>query len=159
MGQLSLWDGHESDNGHGTAQNEKPGLAGLVRDFTSPLRPPMSRIYDPTARRSDYAGESEAAGFSSMRSVTAASIRDGKTARIHSINRLLATFSELYGIEFTVDNVKGLSVLKGRYGEKWEDTKKQKQQEVIIVANKDKVVERFREIEPKYGKMFERLAQ
>lgn len=102
---------------------------------------------------------SELAKRSKISEVTAASIRDGKTARIHTINRLLATFSELYGVEFTVDNVKGLSVLKGRYGEKWEGIGKQKQQEVIVVANKDKVVERFREIEPRYGKMFERLAQ
>jgi hypothetical protein len=63
VGQLSLWDGHENDNEHGTAQNGSSRLVEPVRDFTSPLRPPMSRIYDPTARRSDYAGESEAAGL------------------------------------------------------------------------------------------------
>jgi hypothetical protein len=63
VGQLSLWVGHESDNGHGTAQNEKPGLAGLVRDFTEPLRPQSGRSYAPLSRRSDYLGESEAAGL------------------------------------------------------------------------------------------------
>jgi hypothetical protein len=63
VGQLSQRVWHESDNGHGTAQNEKPGLAGLVHDFTNSLRTPMSRIYDPTARRSDYVGESEVAGL------------------------------------------------------------------------------------------------
>jgi putative transposase len=63
VGQSSLWSGHESNNGHGTAQNSIPGLAGAVRAFTDPLRPQSSRIYDPTARRSDYVGESEAAGL------------------------------------------------------------------------------------------------
>jgi hypothetical protein len=56
VGQLSLWDGHENDNEHGTAQNGSSRLVEPVRDFTSPLRPPMSRIYDPTARRSDTLG-------------------------------------------------------------------------------------------------------
>jgi predicted transcriptional regulator len=60
---------------------------------------------------------SELARRSKISEVTAAGIRDGKTARIHTINRLLATFSELYGETFTVDNVKGLHVLVGRYGE------------------------------------------
>lgn len=64
---------------------------------------------------------SELARRSKISEVTAAGIRDGKTARIHTINRLLATFSELYGVELTVDNVKGLHVLKGRYGEKKEE--------------------------------------
>jgi putative transposase len=63
VGQLSLWAGHENDNGHGTAQNGHSRLVESVRDFTDPLRPQSSRIYDPTARRSDYVGESEAAGF------------------------------------------------------------------------------------------------
>ena len=63
VGQSSLWSGHESNSRHGTAQNSIPGLAGAVRDFTNPLRPQLSRIYDPTARRSDYVGESEAAGL------------------------------------------------------------------------------------------------
>jgi putative transposase len=63
VGQLSLWSGHESNNEHGTAQNSHPRLVGPVHDFTNSLRPPMSRIYDPTARRSDYVGESEAAGL------------------------------------------------------------------------------------------------
>jgi putative transposase len=61
VGQLSLWAGHESNNEHGTAQNSHSRLVGPVRDFTDQLRPPMSRIYDPTARRCDYIGESEAA--------------------------------------------------------------------------------------------------
>ncbi len=63
VGQLSLWSGHESNNEHGTAQNSHPRLVGPVRDFTSPLRSPMGRVYDSIARRSDYAGESEAAGL------------------------------------------------------------------------------------------------
>jgi putative transposase len=63
VGHSSLSSGHESTNGHGTAQNSHPRMVGPVRDFTSPLRPPKSRIVDPTARRSDYAGESEAAGL------------------------------------------------------------------------------------------------
>jgi predicted transcriptional regulator len=60
---------------------------------------------------------SELARRSNISEFTAAKIRDGKTARIHTINRLLATFSELYGETFTVDNVKGISILVGRYGE------------------------------------------
>lgn len=60
---------------------------------------------------------SELARRSQVSEVTAAKIRNGKTARIHTINRLLATFSELYGVTLTVDNVKGLSILVGRYGE------------------------------------------
>ncbi len=57
----SLWAGHESDNGHGTAQSSIPGLAGPIRDFTDPLLPQSSRVYDPIARGTDYVGESEAA--------------------------------------------------------------------------------------------------
>ena len=34
VGQLSLWVGHESDNGHGTAQNGTSRLVEPVRDFT-----------------------------------------------------------------------------------------------------------------------------
>ncbi len=60
---------------------------------------------------------SELARRSKISEVTAAGIRDGKTARIHTINKLLATFSELYGVELTIDNVKGLHILVGRYGE------------------------------------------
>lgn len=60
---------------------------------------------------------SELARRSHISEFTASKIRDGKTARIHTINRLLATFSELYGETFTVDNVKGISILVGRYGE------------------------------------------
>ena len=60
---------------------------------------------------------SELARRSKVSEVTAAGIRDGRTARIHTINRLLATFSELYCVTFTVDNVKGLHILVGRYGE------------------------------------------
>lgn len=63
---------------------------------------------------------SELARRSKISEVTAAGIRDGKRARIHTINRLLATFSELYGEVFTVDNVDGLHILVGRYGEKGE---------------------------------------
>ncbi len=61
--QSSLWDGHESNNGHGTAQSSIPGLAGAARDFTDPLLSQSSRVYDPIARGTDYVGESEAAGL------------------------------------------------------------------------------------------------
>lgn len=61
---------------------------------------------------------SELARRSGISEVTAASIRKGKAARLHSINRLLATFSALYGVTFTVENVKGLCVFTSRYGEK-----------------------------------------
>jgi predicted transcriptional regulator len=63
---------------------------------------------------------SELARRSGISEVTAAGIRDGKTARLHTINKLLATFSEVYGIDLTIDNVKGLHILTGRYGEKKE---------------------------------------
>lgn len=63
---------------------------------------------------------SELARRSKISEVTAAGIRDGKTARLHTINKLLATFSELYGETFTIDNVEGLHILVGRYGEKGE---------------------------------------
>lgn len=63
MSQLPLWDGHESDNGHGTAQSSIPGLAGPARDFTSPLRSQLGWVYDPLAQGTDYAGEPEAAGL------------------------------------------------------------------------------------------------
>jgi transcriptional regulator with XRE-family HTH domain len=60
---------------------------------------------------------SELGRRSKVSEVTAAKIRDGKRARIHSINRLLAVFSELYGVELTIENVEGLNILVGRYGE------------------------------------------
>jgi len=63
VGQLSLWSGHESNNGLGTAQNSHPGLAGSVRDITNPLRPQSGRSYAPMSRGSDYVGVSEAAGL------------------------------------------------------------------------------------------------
>jgi len=63
VGHSSIRVGHESSNEHGTAQDSHPRMVGPVHDFTNPLRPPMSRIYDPTARRSDDVGESEAAGL------------------------------------------------------------------------------------------------
>jgi len=61
--QLSLWVGHESNNGHGTAQSSIPGLAETARDFTDQLLSQSSRVYDPIARGTDYVGESEAAGL------------------------------------------------------------------------------------------------
>ena len=59
--QLSLWVGHESNNGHGTAQSSIPGLAGPAHDFTDLLHYPGSRGYATHAQGSDYVGESEAA--------------------------------------------------------------------------------------------------
>jgi IS605 OrfB family transposase len=63
VSQLALWDGHESDNGHGTAQSSIPRLAGAARDSTEPLHGPGSRGYATYAQDRDYLGESEAAGF------------------------------------------------------------------------------------------------
>jgi predicted transcriptional regulator len=60
---------------------------------------------------------SELARRSKVSEVTAAKIRDGKTARLHTINKLLATFSEIYGIPLSLDNVIGFNVMKGRYGD------------------------------------------
>jgi predicted transcriptional regulator len=61
---------------------------------------------------------SELARRSKISEVTEAAIRDGKTARLHTINKLLNTFSEIYGVSLTIDNVSGLHILIGRYGEK-----------------------------------------
>lgn len=61
---------------------------------------------------------SELARRSKISEVTAAAIRDGKTARLHTINKLLTTLSDLYGVTLTTDNVKGLHILVGRYGER-----------------------------------------
>jgi len=70
VGHSSLSTGHESGNGHGTAQDSPSRMVEPVRDFTEPLRPQSSRSYAPLPRGSDYLGESEAAGLESMRSVT-----------------------------------------------------------------------------------------
>jgi hypothetical protein len=63
VGHSSLSSGHESSNGHGTAQDSPSRMVEPVRDITNPLRPQSSRIYDPTARGSDDVGVSEAAGL------------------------------------------------------------------------------------------------
>jgi putative transposase len=63
VSQLSLWAGHESSNGHGTAQNGNSRLVESVRDFTNPLRPQLGRGYATPAQGSDDIGESEAAGL------------------------------------------------------------------------------------------------
>ncbi len=63
VGQLSQRIWHESDNGHGTAQNGTSRLVEPVRDFTNPLHCPRSRGYATHAQDSDYVGESEAAGL------------------------------------------------------------------------------------------------
>jgi predicted transcriptional regulator len=60
---------------------------------------------------------SELARRSHVSEVTAAKIRDGKTARLHTVNKLLSTFSEIYGVTLTLDNVEGFNILKGRYGD------------------------------------------
>ena len=63
VGHSSLSAGHESSNGHGTAQDSHSRMVEPVRDITNPLRSPKSRSYAPTARESDDVGVSEAAGF------------------------------------------------------------------------------------------------
>jgi transposase len=63
VGHSSLCVGHESRNGHGTAQDSHSRMVEPVRDITNSLHSPKSRVYDPTARESDYVGVSEAAGF------------------------------------------------------------------------------------------------
>src|SRR6266571_2413898 len=42
--------------------------------------------------------------------VTLAKIRDGQSARRSTINALLRTFSQLYGIELSLDNVTGIVI-------------------------------------------------
>ena len=63
MGHSSLSSGHESRNGHGTAQDSHSRMVEPVRDITNPLRSPKSRSYAPTAQGSDDVGVSEAAGL------------------------------------------------------------------------------------------------
>ena len=75
---------------------------------------------------------SELARRSKISEVTAAAIRDGKTARLHTINKMLATFSELYGVTLTIDNVSGLHVLVGRYGEKKQTEENQTHRDLPI---------------------------
>jgi transcriptional regulator with XRE-family HTH domain len=47
---------------------------------------------------------------SGISDVTLASIRDGKSARRSTINTLLHTFSDIYGIELSTDNVSGIII-------------------------------------------------
>ena len=47
---------------------------------------------------------------SGISDVTLISIRNGKSARRSTINTLLRTFSELYGIKLTLKNVSGISI-------------------------------------------------
>jgi transcriptional regulator with XRE-family HTH domain len=47
---------------------------------------------------------------SGISDVTLASIRDGKSARRSTINTLLDTFSDIYGIELSIDNVSGIII-------------------------------------------------
>ena len=42
--------------------------------------------------------------------VTLAKIRDGASARRSTINRLLRTFSQIYGVKLSTDNVKGIII-------------------------------------------------
>jgi hypothetical protein len=41
----------------------------------------------------------------------------------------------------------------------WKDIEMQKRQETIELADKDEVIQRFHELEPRYRTLFERLAQ
>ena len=63
VSQLALWDGHESNNGHGTAQNGNSRLVEPVRAFTEQLLPQVGWVYDPLAQGTDYLGELEAVGL------------------------------------------------------------------------------------------------
>ena len=47
---------HESDNGHGTAQNGTSRLVEPVRNFTEPLPAQLSCVYDTLAQGTDYLG-------------------------------------------------------------------------------------------------------
>lgn len=61
---------------------------------------------------------SELARRSGISEVTVSSIRNGNMARQHTLNKLLSALSEVYSVELTVDNVQGLRIMRGRYGEK-----------------------------------------
>jgi len=50
--------------------------------------------------------------------VTLARIRDGKTARRDTANKLLRKFSEIYGMSFTLRNVTGIAVFVNKRLEK-----------------------------------------
>ena len=74
---------------------------------------------------------SELARRSKISEVTAAKIRDGKTARPHTVNKMLATLSEVYGVELTIDNVTGFNTLVGRYGDGKLDGAERQQEDLI----------------------------
>lgn len=65
------------------------------------LRELFDRLKIPIAELGRRAGISE---------VTAAKIRDGQSARRSSINSLLEVFSQLYGVELTINNVTGIVI-------------------------------------------------
>ena len=59
-----------------------------------------------------------------LNEVTVARIRDGKTTRRTSVNRLLRVLSEVYGKNLSVKNVSGINVQVNRRLEKKEATQK-----------------------------------
>jgi hypothetical protein len=63
VGHPSLSTGHESSNGHGTAQDSPSGMAEPVHDITDPLHCPPSGGYATITQGSDYVGVSEAVGL------------------------------------------------------------------------------------------------
>jgi hypothetical protein len=78
---------------------------------------------------------------SGISDVTLASIRDGNSARRSSINKLLHTFSELYKVPLSLDNVRGI-VIKDKLAKIEEATKIQslpsvepKKPDVLIPAS------------------------
>lgn len=70
-------------------------------DMEYTLRELFDRLKIPIAELGRRAGISE---------VTVAKIRDGASARRSSINRLLEVFSELYGVELSINNVSGIII-------------------------------------------------
>lgn len=69
----------------------------------------------------------ELARQSKINEVTLARIRDGKSTRRDTVNKLLLTFSEIYGRPFSVRNVTGLNVMRNMRLERKEAQKATKE--------------------------------
>lgn len=56
----------------------------------------------------------ELARQSKINEVTLARIRDGKRTRRDTVNKLMKTLSEIYGVNLTIRNVTGINVMHNR---------------------------------------------
>jgi predicted transcriptional regulator len=68
----------------------------------------------------------ELANISGINEVTLARIRDGKTTRRSTANKLMLKMSEIYGRTLTIRNVTGINVMRNYRTEKKEAKSEQK---------------------------------